>query len=206
MKKYLIGIAIGLVLAAIAMLVYQAAVINPQLRAAREAADTARKDADKARDERLKIEAEKNQIISAQDKKIQDLLANANKPSPAEVEKDKTIADLAKKVEDLEAQGDLKGALSAAKDEIKAWSEKFELADFRYNTNLSQLNKEWQIKYDALFAISEARLNEIDKLRTALTASEKRASIAERKIKFTGIWSKVSTAGLIILGACVVLK
>jgi len=97
-----------------------------------------------------------NVVIAAQDKQIKDILATAGQPSPAEQQKDKQISALAAKVATLEAQGDLAGALAAAKLEIKAWAEKFDLAAGRHQDSLSALNKAWQVKFDAQVSISSA--------------------------------------------------
>jgi hypothetical protein len=104
-------------------------------------------------------------VIKAKTEEIARILANAGKPSPAEVAKDKTIAALHAKVAALESQGDLAGALAAAKAESVAWSEKFTLAEARHAADLTALNASWTVKY-------KAKADESDKWQTEWLRSE----------------------------------
>lgn len=92
--------------------------------------------------------------IAEQTIEIQELLADAMTPSPAEVKKDREIAALEEKVAAFEAQGDLASALAASKAENTAWAEKFSLAAGKHLDSLSALNKAWQVKFDAQVEIS----------------------------------------------------
>lgn len=86
--------------------------------------------------------------------KIDQVTATSGQPTPAEKAKDQAIAVLSKRISELEAAGDCPGALLAAKDEIQAWSEKFNLADARHRESIAALNGLWTAKYDAQVIIS----------------------------------------------------
>jgi septal ring factor EnvC (AmiA/AmiB activator) len=86
--------------------------------------------------------------IKESNKKIDDILANANKPSTSEIEKDKTIANLKKDLDKYKEQGDYKTALDKSEDMVKEYIEKFSLAEQRHKDAIFGLNKEWQEKYD----------------------------------------------------------
>ena len=144
----------------------------------------------------LQLVADQKAIIATKDKRIAEILADAGKPTPAEKEKDKTIAGLAAKVAALEAQGDLAGALSAAKDEIHAWSEKFSLAEERHKSDLFNLNAEWQGKFDAQVKISDAGWAAYDREHALRLVSDSLRIKAEHAANTNGIIAKVE-AGLI---------
>lgn len=112
------------------------------------------------------------EVIGEQNEKIADLLAAAATPSPAEAAKDREIAELSAKVKALEAQGDLAGALAAAKTEISAWAEKFNLADGKHQDSLTALNKAWQVKFDAQVVISDAGWAAYDREHALLLGCE----------------------------------
>jgi hypothetical protein len=133
-------------------------------------------------------------IIAEQDGKIAAL--TAAKPSPAEAAKDKEIAALNAKVTALEAQGDLAGALAAAKAENTTWAEKFSLAERRHQDSLSALNNAWQVKFDAQVDISntwEAAYNREHGLR--LTAE----SLSDRLIKKAKVNKYLQYGGYAVL-------
>lgn len=103
--------------------------------------------------------------IKAKTEEIARILANAGKPSPAEQEKDKTIAALKDKVKTLEGQGDLAGALAAAKQECDEWAAKFSLAEARHAADITALDASWAAKY-------KAKADESDKWQTEWLRSE----------------------------------
>lgn len=141
------------------------------------------------------------QVIADQTKEIDRLLADAGKPRPAELEKDKEIAALAASVAAYEAQGDLAGALAAAKKEISAWAEKFSLAEKRHQDSLSALNKAWQVKFDAQVDISATwekayydQQKELDGLAADLAAATAGSSFERASQEIQGLGGGVYVA------------
>ncbi len=122
---------------------------DPEYWIAKAKYDQAVKDADAQHKADLQAVADAQSTIDAQSAHIGDLLAEAQKPSPAEKEKDKQIAQLQTQVAAYEAQGDLAAALAASKAESKAWASKYSLAVGMHQESLSALNKAWQAKFDA---------------------------------------------------------
>jgi hypothetical protein len=146
----------------------------------------------------VQLVASQKLIIAARDGQIAEILANAGKPTLAEVEKDGTIARLAAKVAVLEARGDLAGALSAARDEIRAWSEKFSLAERRHGADLFNLNAEWQGKFDAQVKIGDAGWAAYGREHAIRMSCDSLRIKAERAANAGGIVAKIE--GTVILG------
>lgn len=145
---------------------------------------------------RAEFEATQQAIITQQDKKITELLVNAGKPSPAEVKKDEEIAALKGKVSALEAQGDLAGALAAAKDTIVQLEVKFNLAEERHGAALFALNAEWQTKFDAQKAIADARAATIA-IKDGRIESLENALSKWTKSQHTGrVWALIGKYGV----------
>jgi hypothetical protein len=146
----------------------------------------------------LQFVQDQKAIIAEKDKRITAILAEAGKPSQAERAKDAQISDLSARVASLESQGDLAGALSAAKDEIRVWSEKFTLAEQRHKSDLFNLNVEWQGKFDAQVKISDAGWAAYDREHALRLVSDSLRIKAEHAANTNGIVAKVE--GAIILG------
>jgi chromosome segregation ATPase len=121
--------------------------------------------------------------IRALTARIAALLEAASQPTEAEVEKDAEIAALKAQVAALEAQGDVAGALAAAKDEIAAWEVRFSLADERHRKSIFDLNAAWQAKYDAQVSISETWKKQYENEHTLRLVGEKLTGTLEGKVK-----------------------
>lgn len=126
------------------------------------------------------LEAEQNAVIAAKTAKIAELLANAGKPTAAEIAKDAEIAALKKKMAEFEAAGDTAGALAQAHLTISGLEFLLTTAEERNKGDLFRLNGEWQGKFNALQAIADARFvtivtkdNRIAKLEIAFGESER---------------------------------
>ncbi len=144
--------------------------------------------------------AKQNQVIEDKTKEIEKIKAEALKPSAGEIEKDKVIAAQNKKLAELEAQGDLAGALSAAKLEIQAWSEKFTLAEERHKSDLFNLDSAWQAKFDAQVIISDGWKKDRDNENALRVLAEKRIGGLESSLKITRFWKNTTTI-LAVVGA-----
>jgi hypothetical protein len=138
--------------------------------------------------------------IEALTRQITDIIAQAGQPSPAEVEKDKAIADLKKKVDALEAQGDLAGALDAAKAEIVQLSEKFTIAEQRHKLNIWELDQAWQAKYNAQVGISDAWKKQYENEAALNAVSQKLIGTLESKVKVLKLKNNVKTLAIVAAG------
>lgn len=138
--------------------------------------------------------------IEALTRQITDIIAQAGQPSPAEAEKDKTIAALKKKVSALESQGDLAGALDAAKEQVVQLSEKFTLSEQRHGLNIAALNTAWQAKFDAQVTISESWKQQYEAEHRLRELAEGMNGVLERKVKRLQLTGKAKSL-LVIAGA-----
>lgn len=102
-------------------------------------------------------------VVTQQNQEIARLLAAAGQPTPEEIAKDREIAELRRKMAEQEAGGDLAGALATAKDTIKQWEVKFNLAEERHKGELFALNAAWEVKYAAQVKISDTWHAEYDR-------------------------------------------
>lgn len=141
------------------------------------------------------LEAEQNQVILDQGKKISDLLANAGKPTPAEKVKDAEIVELKRRMVQNEASGNTAQALAEAKQVIVALEVKFSLAEDRHKTDMFSLDAAWQTKFNALQTIADARLVTIGIKDKRIIALENLCSEYARTIKLNKFWVAVGKYG-----------
>lgn len=144
--------------------------------------------------ERLITEINKQtDIITEKNKAIEKILADAAKPNPLVAAQDKLIKDQQKKIADLEEQGDLSGALQAAKEEIGQWSEKFRIAEEQHGAELFDLNAAWQAKFDAQVVISESWKQDWTNEHNLRLLAEKRIGGLESSLKHSKLIDVAST-------------
>jgi len=156
------------------------------------------------KDSNKKLVAEKDKIIIAaratiilQTAKIAELLGNAGKPSETEIAQDKIIAEQKKEIAKFKAKGDYKVALEAAEVEVRAWVEKFTLAEERYKTELFDLNAAWAAKFDAQVTISESWKQKYEGELHLRMLAEKGWKASENKLRWTRVMSNIKS-GLIV--------
>lgn len=150
---------------------------------------------DAIKDKELKEQAV---IIAEQDKVIAGILADAEKPSASDIEKDKAIAELVQKLHQLEISGDTIAQVDNLKAQVKAWAEKFSLAETRHSQGLFDLNAAWQVKFDAQVVISNVWKAKYESEAYLRSLAEKNWKTAETKLKWARTVSNVEK--LIILG------
>ncbi len=166
--------------------------------------DQAAQVAEARRTEDQALISARDEAIAAQTRLISGLLDAAGKPSPAEISQSKKIDELEAKVAAYEAQGDIAGALAAAKAENSAWAEKFDLAVRMHQESLSALNKAWQVKFDAQVDISDACRRQYENERTLRSAAEElgqAALEAVQSVKFERTAQDVEGLGVGIYSA-----
>jgi hypothetical protein len=145
------------------------------------------------------IIAEQSATISNQTKKINDLLANAGKPTPAEKEKDKEISKLKEKWSSLSAECQTN---LVALD--KAWSDKFTLAETRHKGELFSLNASWQVKFDAQVVITDQYKKRAEDCEALGKTKDALISKLNIKLKTTRLLSKAETVALAVAGGFIV--
>lgn len=180
---FVLVLALGLLLGSVATcLVNRQADPDPAYWVAMAKYDELAGQADAQHQVDLQAIADAQGAIEAQGAIIADILAQASHPTEAEQAKDVTIAALQKKVATLESQGDLAAALAASKAEVKAWAEKFTLAERRHQDSTNALNSAWQVKFDAQAQISDTWQAAYDREHSLRLTAE---SILDKQTKKT---------------------
>lgn len=141
------------------------------------------------------LEAEQGKVMAEQAEKIASLLANAGKPSPAEKAKDVEIAELKRRMTESEASGDVVQALAEAKQTIAALEVKSTLAEERHKSDLFNLNADWEVKFNALKTISDARLDTIKIRNNRIASLESLSAGYAHTIKINQFWAFVGKYG-----------
>ncbi len=193
--------AIGLALVAFIILGARSCRLYDQNAVLKGQYDTYRAIAKADHDIMLQEIGRQNQVIADKTKEIEKILAEASKPSAAEIAKDKIIAAQHKKLVDLEAQGDLVGALVAAKEEIRAWSEKFQLAEERHGEELFDLNEAWQAKFNAQATIAEGWEKDWYSEHNLRLRGEKRIKGLESSLSTARFWKALVMPIAVVCGA-----
>jgi hypothetical protein len=145
-------------------------------------------------------------VIAAKTKEIADIIAQSGQPSPSEVEKDKAIVALKKKNAELAAAGDYKAAYEGAQAEIRAWSEKFTLAETRHAQDIFNLNASWQGKYDAQVVIGDAWKQKCEGANRLLTISTALNKSLVRKVKTQAIIGNLKTGAVVAAAGWIIFN
>jgi len=195
MKKYLPYILIvALILLGLIFLGRSCRSSAALVKAMADAAEARR--VDEADDQlRDAIEAEQNAIIAVKTAKIAALLADAGKPTRAEKAKDAEITELKRRMAESEVSGNTVQALAEAKQVIVALEVKFSLAQESHKAEMFSLDAAWQVKFNALKVISDARLVTIGIKDKRIIALENLCSEYVHTIKLNKFWVAVGKYG-----------
>jgi hypothetical protein len=156
--------------------------------------------------EKGKVIVAQDKIIAAKTKEIADIIAQSGQPSPSEVEKDKTIAALKKKNAELAAAGDYKAAYEGAQAEIRAWSDKFTLAEARHAGDIFSLNASWQGKYAAQVVISESWKAQCEGANRLLSISQALNKSLAIKVKKQAIIGNLKTGAVVAAAGWIIFS
>jgi hypothetical protein len=144
--------------------------------------------------EKDKVITTANGTITTQTAKIAELLGNAALPTEAEKAKDAKIqalnATLASVKTDAERVPVLEGL-------VVEWQDKFTLSETRRKDELTALNGEWQVKFDAQAQITEAWKAKYEAEHRVLSLSEKAMQLSNRKLKTNQIIGNIKTGALL---------
>jgi hypothetical protein len=135
-----------------------------------------------------------NGTIAAQTGKIAALLSAAGQPTEAEQAKDAKIAALDKQLASAKTDAERVPVLEGL---VVQWRDKFTISEQRRKDELTALNREWQIKFDAQVQISESWKAKYEAEHRVLGLSEKALAAAKRKVKQSHIFSNVKTGALV---------
>jgi hypothetical protein len=133
-------------------------------------------------------------IIANQTKKINDLIAGANVPSPAIKEKDKTISALNDKLAAAKTDAEKVPILTSL---VVQLSDKFTISEQRRKDELFSLNSAWQIKFDAQVEISSQWKHQYENEHILRLTTEALANKLETKLKLSKVLSTAKTVALI---------
>ncbi len=153
--------------------------------------------------EKDKVIEQANGIIAVKSAMIADILAQANKPTPAEVAKDKTIADLNATLANAKTDAEKVPILEGL---VVQWQDKFTLSEQRRQDELTALNASWRGKYDAQVQISEAWKAKYEATARVLSLSENALKLSNRKLKRNQILSNISKVAIVGLGGYVLYE
>jgi len=138
--------------------------------------------------EKDKLIAEKNEVIGHMTNAIG--------------RKDANLEALGQKLKQLEISGDLPAQVANLKEQVKAWSDKFSLAQ-TVIAEKDAIIADWSAKYDAQVTISESWKQKYEGESRLRTLAEKGWKVAERKLKWTRIVGNLKT-GLILAAVAAV--
>jgi len=135
-----------------------------------------------------------NGTIAVQTSKINALLESAALPTEAEKAKDAKIKALDKQLASAKTDAEKVPVLEGL---VAEWQGKFTLSEQRRKDELTALNREWQVKYDAQIQISDSWKDKYEAEHRVLGLSEKALASANRKVKQSQIFSNVKTGALV---------
>lgn len=142
-------------------------------------------------DNRIK---EQEGIIAEKDKRIQQILAGANQPTPEEIEKDKTIGALNAQLAKSKTDAEKVPVLTALVD---SWKYKYDGSEARRKAELLSLNTEWEGKFAAQVKITDEWKDKYNKEHLLRLKCEGLLGVAEHRISLGKFWTTVETVALL---------
>ena len=146
--------------------------------------------------------AQMTETVGQRDKEIAEKVETIGHMTNAIGRKDANLEALGQKLKQLEISGDLPAQVANLKEQVKAWSDKFSLAQ-TVIAEKDAIIADWTIKYDAQVTISESWKQKYEGETRLRTLAEKGWKVAERKLKWTRIVGNLKT-GLILAAVAAV--
>jgi len=110
--------------------------------------------------------------------------------------KDANLEALGQKLKQLEISGDLPAQVANLKEQVKAWSDKFSLAQ-SVIAEKDAIIADWTVKYSAQVTISESWKQKYEGESRLRTLAEKGWKASERRLRWTRVMSNIKS-GLIV--------
>jgi len=143
--------------------------------------------------------AQMTETVGQKDKEIAEKVETIGHMTNAIGRKDANLEALGQKLKQLEISGDLPAQVANLKEQVKAWSDKFSLAQ-TVIAEKDAIIADGSAKYDAQVTISESWKQKYEGETRLRTLAEKGWKASERKLRWTRIVGNVKT-GLVLAAA-----
>jgi len=140
--------------------------------------------------------AQMTETVGQRDKEIAEKVETIGHMTNTIGQKDSNLEALGQKLKQLEISGDLFAQVANLKEQVKAWSEKFTLAQ-SVIAEKDAIIADWAAKYDAQVTISESWKQKYEGETRLRTLAEKGWKASERKLRWARVMSNVKS-GLIV--------
>jgi len=140
--------------------------------------------------------AQMTETVGQRDKEIAEKVETIGHMTNAIGRKDANLEALGQKLKQLEISGDLPAQVANLKEQVKAWSDKFSLAQ-TVIAEKDAIIAAWAAKYDAQVTISESWKQKYEGETRLRTLAEKGWKASERKLRWTRVMSNIKS-GLIV--------
>jgi len=140
--------------------------------------------------------AQMTETVGQRDKEIAEKVETIGHMTNAIGRKDANLEALGQKLKQLEISGDLPAQVANLKEQVKAWSDKFSLAQ-SVIAEKDAIIADWTVKYSAQVTISESWKQKYEGESRLRTLAEKGWKASERKLRWTRVMSNIKS-GLIV--------
>jgi len=140
--------------------------------------------------------AQMTAIVGQKDKEIAEKVEVIGHMTNAIGRKDSDLTELVQKLHKLEVSGDLPAQVANLKEQVKAWSEKFSLAQ-SVIAEKDAIIADWAVKYNAQVTIGDTWKQKYEGETRLRTLAEKGWKASERRLRWTRVMSNVKS-GLIV--------
>jgi len=140
--------------------------------------------------------AQMTETVGQRDKEIAEKVETIGHMTNAIGRKDANLEALGQKLKQLEISGDLPAQVANLKEQVKAWSDKFSLAQ-SVIAEKDAIIADWTVKYSAQVTISESWKQKYEGESRLRTLAEKGWKASERRLRWTRVMSNIKS-GLIV--------
>jgi len=144
--------------------------------------------------------AQMTAIVGQKDQEIAEKVETIGHMTNAIGRKDSDLTQLVQKLHQLEVSGDLPAQVANLKEQVKAWSEKFSLAQ-TVIAEKDAIIADWSAKYSAQVTIGDMWKQKYEGETRLRTLAEKGWKASERKLRWARIGSNIEKLVILGLGA-----
>jgi len=144
--------------------------------------------------------AQMTAIVGQKDQEIAEKVETIGHMTNAIGRKDSDLTELVQKLHQLEVSGDLSAQVANLKEQVKAWSDKFSLAQ-TVIAEKDAIIADWSAKYSAQVTIGDMWKQKYEGETRLRTLAEKGWKASERKLRWARIGSNIEKLVILGLGA-----
>jgi len=144
--------------------------------------------------------AQMTAIVGQKDQEIAEKVETIGHMTNAIGRKDSDLTQLVQKLHQLEVSGDLSAQVANLKEQVKAWSDKFSLAQ-TVIAEKDAIIADWSAKYSAQVTIGDMWKQKYEGETRLRTLAEKGWKASERKLRWARIGSNIEKLVILGLGA-----